>query len=112
VGRGDLNTQRWKRLRKTILERDRHECQIRGPLCQGVATAVDHIVAHALGGGDEPGNLRAACKPCNSSLAHTARRGGGFSGRPRHPSPPYAASLPSGPAQAPTRGVWHVELPA
>jgi len=111
-GRGDLNTQRWKRLRKTILERDSYECQIKGRVCQGVATSVDHIVPAALGGDDNPDNLRAACKPCNSSLGHRARAGGGFFGKPPHPSPPYAGPLPPRAAPGPTRGVWHLELPA
>jgi hypothetical protein len=110
-GRGDLNTQRWKRIRKSILERDRYECQIRGPKCSGVASSVDHIVPHALGGDDTASNLRAACKPCNSSLSHRARRGGHFLAGDPHPSPPYVGSLPREPASGPTRGVWHLEPP-
>jgi len=72
-GRRDLRTARWARIRKTVLDRDGHECQIRGRGCQGVGNTVDHIVPHNLGGGDDPGNLRAACRPCNSALGHKAR---------------------------------------
>jgi hypothetical protein len=80
--RRDLGTSRWKRIRQTVLDRDGHECQIRGRGCKGTANTVDHIVPHNLGGGDDPGNLRAACRPCNSSLASRAkvqrpRQGGG-----------------------------------
>jgi hypothetical protein len=110
--RGDLGTQRWKRQRKTVLDRDGHECQIRGPRCSGVGTEVDHIVPHALGGDDDLGNLRAACRPCNAGLGSRARAGGRFFGKPPHPSPPYSGSLPLGAAPGPTRGVWHLELPA
>lgn len=35
--------------------------------CGGLATAADHIVPQCDGGTDEPSNLTAACKPCNSS---------------------------------------------
>ena len=38
---------------------------MRGPTCTGTATTVDHIVPIAEGGDDHPGNLRAACVPCN-----------------------------------------------
>lgn len=64
----DLSSPAWKRLRRLILERDRDRCQIRGPKCSTVATEVDHIVARADGGSMwDPRNLRAACRPCNSS---------------------------------------------
>ena len=58
----------WRAVRKKILERDGHVCQIRLPRCTGVATAVDHIVDWRDGG--EPfaeENLQAACTSCNTS---------------------------------------------
>jgi len=48
-----------------VMRRDNYECQIRGPYCTGVATCIDHIHPKAWGGGVDPSNLRAACKPCN-----------------------------------------------
>jgi hypothetical protein len=57
----------WQKIRKTILERDSHLCQIRGPKCTTTATAVDHIIPVSAGGPwYDPNNLRAACTPCNN----------------------------------------------
>jgi 5-methylcytosine-specific restriction endonuclease McrA len=62
-----LNTVAWRRLRLLVLARDRHVCQVRGPVCTRVATCVDHIVSRSDGGDMwNPANLRAACRPCNS----------------------------------------------
>jgi 5-methylcytosine-specific restriction endonuclease McrA len=63
-----------REVRKRVLFRDRGLCQIGGPLCTVTATEVDHIVPLADGGAahDET-NLRAACKPCNVSLANHKR---------------------------------------
>jgi 5-methylcytosine-specific restriction endonuclease McrA len=65
---GIYSSPRWRTVRAYVLRRDHHRCQIDGPRCTVVATEVDHI--HEVhGGGDpyHPANLRAACKPCNSS---------------------------------------------
>lgn len=57
---------RWKAVRKAVLERDGHRCQIKRPKCKTLATEVDHITAVSDGGAElDPANLRAACKPCN-----------------------------------------------
>jgi 5-methylcytosine-specific restriction protein A len=62
-----LTTVAWRRLRLAVLDRDGWQCQIRGPRCTTVATAVDHIVARADGGDCwNPHNLRAACRVCNN----------------------------------------------
>ena len=56
----------WPRIRRTILERDGHTCQIRGPRCTTIATHVDHIIPVNSGGPWwEPDNLRASCRNCN-----------------------------------------------
>ena len=61
-----LNKRDYRRLRVLVLERDRHECQIKGPTCTRYATVVDHIIARADGGDFwNPNNLRAACRACN-----------------------------------------------
>jgi 5-methylcytosine-specific restriction endonuclease McrA len=109
-GRADLRNQAWRRKRKVVLERDSYECQIRGRGCTMEATEVDHIVPHALGGDADLNNLRAACKPCNSSLGTAARRGGAILTRAPHPSPPRHGSLPRDPVAAPTLGVWHLDV--
>ncbi|WP_420910624.1 HNH endonuclease [Qipengyuania spongiae] len=61
----------WEKLRKVILQRDKHLCQ---PCKRAgritVAQAVDHILAKANGGTDDPANLQAICTPChNAKLA-------------------------------------------
>lgn len=60
----------WQRIRKNILTRDNHQCQIAGPKCTGTATHVDHIIPITKGGAWwDPDNLRAACKNCNLARA-------------------------------------------
>ncbi len=62
------NDPAWRRVRKLVLERDEHTCQLRGRGCTGVATTVDHIVPLAAGGARlDPANLQAACSWCNTS---------------------------------------------
>ncbi len=92
-GRGDLKTGRWRRIRESVLRRDGYECQIQGPTCTQTASAVDHIVPHAYGGDDSYGNLRAACKPCNSVAGGRMRGGAGFYNPTPTPAPPAFLSL-------------------
>jgi len=47
--------------KKSILERDKHICQI----CGTLATFVDHIIPWAISHDSSPSNLRAICRPCN-----------------------------------------------
>jgi hypothetical protein len=57
----------WSTVRKTILERDNHQCQIRAPKCTGTANHVDHIIPVLKGGAWwDPDNLRASCAHCNN----------------------------------------------
>lgn len=55
-----------KRLRFEILRRDNHTCQYCGEKAPDVTLHVDHVIPVTLGGSDQPGNLVAACKDCNS----------------------------------------------
>ena len=56
----------WPKVRKLILERDHHLCQINGPRCTTTATDVDHIISWQNGGAwYDLNNLRAACARCN-----------------------------------------------
>ena len=62
----------WQRIRRWILERDGHRCQLRNPGCLGVATTVDHITPISAGGHwYNPNNLQAACTRCNYSKGGT-----------------------------------------
>jgi 5-methylcytosine-specific restriction endonuclease McrA len=74
----------WKAVRRAVLARDGHQCQIRGPKCKGRATHVDHIVSISQGGALlDPANLRAACASCN-----VAKRNSEVAARARGESPP------------------------
>lgn len=55
-----------KRLRYEVLRRDNHACRYCGATAPDVKLTVDHVVAVALGGSDDPSNLVAACVDCNS----------------------------------------------
>jgi hypothetical protein len=55
-----------KRLRYEILRRDGNKCRYCGLTAADTALTIDHVVPSALGGGDEPSNLVAACGECNS----------------------------------------------
>lgn len=64
-GRG--TTERWRKLRRRVLERDGYSCAY----CGGQADSVDHIIPRAAWPADQPGvddltNLVACCTPCNS----------------------------------------------
>jgi len=73
-------TKAWRTARIATLVRDGYRCQINGPGCTHVATEADHIVETSIGGAVyDLGNLRAACKPCNSS------RGASHGNRIREP---------------------------
>lgn len=50
--------------RRAIFERDGWKCAYCG---SGENLSLDHVVPRARGGGDEPSNLRTACRSCNSS---------------------------------------------
>jgi 5-methylcytosine-specific restriction endonuclease McrA len=57
----------WQKLRKAVLARDGHLCQIQGPRCRGYATSVHHLVPSSQAPDLfwEPTNLVAACGRCN-----------------------------------------------
>ena len=60
-----------KSLRFAVLARDGYTCRYCGAKPPDVELHVDHVVPVALGGGDVPENLVAACEPCNSGKAAT-----------------------------------------
>lgn len=61
-----------RRLRFEILRRDGHTCRYCGAQAPDVVLTVDHVVAVALGGGDDPTNLVTACQPCNAGKSSIA----------------------------------------
>jgi 5-methylcytosine-specific restriction endonuclease McrA len=64
-------TVTWKRARKQQLERDRYQCQLRGPGCTSRATSVDHI--NGLAADPHHKHLQSACQTCHR--AKTAAEG-------------------------------------
>lgn len=65
-----LESERWRRVRATVLERNAlhngGRCTIGSRACTGRADQVDHIVPLARGGARyELANLRAVCRACN-----------------------------------------------
>lgn len=56
------STRSWRSTRASILERDRHRCQV----CGGPASEVDHRRRLVDGGTDNPTNLRALCHACHA----------------------------------------------
>jgi 5-methylcytosine-specific restriction endonuclease McrA len=61
------STARWQRLRKAVLNRDGHICQIQGPRCRRYANTAHHVLPssthpHLF---FQPSNVVAACGACN-----------------------------------------------
>lgn len=54
-----------KKLRFEILKRDGFRCRYCGKLSKAASLHVDHIIAQANGGSDDPRNLATACIECN-----------------------------------------------
>jgi len=64
----DGNRWHWSAIRRRVLARDAHRCQLGIPgICTATATEVDHIRPRAVGGGDELDNLRSVCHLCHIS---------------------------------------------
>lgn len=58
-----------KRVRYEILRRDGHKCRYCGVVADESPLVVDHVTPTALGGTDDPSNLVASCRDCNSGKA-------------------------------------------
>ena len=69
------NSRQWRGTSAQVIFRDRHQCQIKGPHCTGLATTTDHIYPVAAGGTSDLSNLRAACRNCNSERAASTQGG-------------------------------------
>ena len=81
--RRDRLPANWKtEVRPSILERDKHRCQLQHEdICIGTASEVDHIVA---GDDHAPANLQAICTPCHRFKSSSE----GAAARPRINRPP------------------------
>jgi len=55
-------TPEWRKVRLLILRRDNRTCRY----CGDRAGSVDHIQPYSRGGSDDPTNLVACCRTCNS----------------------------------------------
>lgn len=56
-----------ERFRRTVLERARYRCELRGPRCLGTATIGDHVTPWSQGGSNDPiTNGQAVCEPCHN----------------------------------------------
>lgn len=61
-------SSRWRRVRRQVLERDGHRCQLRiAGVCTTIATCVHHTIGQALTG-NNPAHLVAACAECNGRI--------------------------------------------
>lgn len=63
-----LTGRPWRRLRDSILKRDKYLCQCEQCKAQGRYTEaheVDHIIPLSQGGDDHPNNLRAINRDCH-----------------------------------------------
>ena len=69
------NTQRWRRVRRLVLQRDMYRCWITG--CPRLANQCDHIIAAEPGLTDSlffgMHNLRASCRPHNTARGVAAK---------------------------------------
>lgn len=95
----------WPQTQLRILNRDYHRCQwVRydtGKRCLKHARAVDHIISHADGGGDEDSNLQSLCDWHHNKKS--GREGGLASGKVRRAKRDQAKPLHPGLLPAPTR---------
>jgi 5-methylcytosine-specific restriction endonuclease McrA len=57
------STDKWRKIRQRILQRDGYTCQ----MCGGEGNSVDHILPRSAGGADHDWNLQTLCRSCNSS---------------------------------------------
>jgi len=72
--RGRSKESGWRKLRRSILERDGYTCQLCG--AKGTGSVFDkgrcmlahHVVEQSKGGSDDPSNLMTICRKCHAKL--------------------------------------------
>lgn len=61
-------SSRWRKVRRLVLARDSHRCQIQiHGICTTIATCVHHTLGQALTG-NNPAFLLASCAECNNRI--------------------------------------------
>ena len=92
--RRDALPKDWSARRARVLRRDGYRCTevMRGERCSQVATDVDHVVPHYLGGTDDLDNLTSLCTGHHAAkssgegnAAKAARVAAAKRPRPMHP---------------------------
>lgn len=81
----------WPQLRRAVMHRDQHTCQLRYDGCQGHATDVDHIEP---GDNHDPNNLQAACRRCHATKS--AREGNAAKIPTKRPPEPHPGAVGGG----------------
>jgi hypothetical protein len=60
------NTPAWRKLRRSIIARDKHQCQ--AACASTVHVTVHHIIHRDEGGSDDPANLITLCAACHNEI--------------------------------------------
>jgi len=96
--------------RRTVFERDNHQCQYCTRYFRTTDLSVDHVLPRARGGGDSWENLVTACVRCNAAKGDRtpAEAGMPLLRAPRRPSPGAALAGARGGARY---SAWEAFLP-
>lgn len=101
--------------RRTIFERDGHQCQYCRRFFRAGDLSVDHVLPRARGGGDSWENLVTACIRCNATKGDRtpAEAGMPLARAPRRPAPEtlLAAGRVGGRRAEPRFAAWRLFLP-
>jgi 5-methylcytosine-specific restriction protein A len=65
--RDNYRPPNWTSLRRLVLTRDNHTCQ----LCGDSGNEVDHMIPAHLGGSHDPDNLTTLCRACHDKKTRT-----------------------------------------
>ena len=96
----------WERVRRLVLDRDNHLCQIKLKACRVKANTVDHIVRPEEGGAPlDMDNLRASCRSCNMVRHNAAYFRAKVDAQAAGERNPYTGSPMVAPEASPARRV-------
>lgn len=76
----------WRALRAAVLKRDGFRCSVTG--CTTRASVADHIKPRAIGGADDPHNLRSLCERHHNTRRRGGKRGAAGTDAQGWPLPP------------------------
>ncbi|MEO1008856.1 MAG: HNH endonuclease [Planctomycetota bacterium] len=96
--------------RRTVFERDNHQCQYCSRYFRTSDLSVDHVLPRARGGGDSWENLVTACIRCNAAKGDRTPSEAGMPliKKPRRPAP---GGVLAGRRGAPRYSAWAAFLP-